>query len=36
MEDIIDADYVHVKIIRKDFEMKHLEELCSKRYIIVS
>ena len=26
MEDIIDADYVHVKIIPKDFEIKHLGE----------
>ena len=26
MEDIIDADYVHVKIVPKDFEIKHLGE----------
>ena len=26
MEDIIDADYVHIKIIPKDFEIKHLGE----------
>ena len=26
MEDIIDAYYVHIKIIPKDFEIKHLGE----------
>ena len=41
MEGITDADYVHIKRVCKDFEIKNLGEyqsqfVCPKQYIIVS
>ena len=41
MEGITDPDYVHIKRVCKDFEIKNLGEyqsqfVCPKQYIIVS
>ena len=41
MEGVTDADYVHIKRVCKDFEIKSLGEyqsqfVCPKQYIIVS
>ena len=40
MEDIIDADYAHIKRVCKDFEKKKIKRISwflrSNRYIIVS